>query len=96
MTARGFGYDLHLADAEGFGAAAPLVEVLLRSGLRTLIPELPQVLLEVVRGRQGLVQFQHLLQLGLLIDLLILLEVLRVHQQEPARALSDFAVPLVG
>ena len=38
MHPEGLGHDLHLADARGVGAAAPGFEVLLGSGLGSLVP----------------------------------------------------------
>ena len=76
VLAEGLGHDLHLADPRGVRAAAPGFQEPFRR-LRALIPELPQVLLQIVRDRQGLIPLQRLLELGLLIDLLILLQVLR-------------------
>ena len=96
MTSQGLRLDLHLADARGVGAATPGFEVLLGGGLRALVPELPQVLFEVVRDRQLLVELERFMQLSLLVDLRVLLQVLRVHHQQVASALQHFAVHLVG
>ncbi len=67
--------------------ATPGIQELLGGGLRLLIPDLSQILFQVIRHGQRLVQLERLLQLGLLIDLLVVFEILPVHDQQLARAL---------
>ncbi len=52
VLAEGLRHGLNLADARGVRAATPGLEELLRSGLRALVPELPQILFEVMRHGQ--------------------------------------------
>ena len=87
---QGVGELLQDRNARGLGAANPVVQHPASGRLVRLPPDLPQVLLEVVGHGQRRVQSQGVLQALLLVAARI--EVLRVLQQEPARALEDLAL----
>src|ERR1035437_10767906 len=59
---QGLGEVVEDGDAGAAGATAPAVEAPLGGGLIALIPELPEVLLEVIGGGQGGVELQGFLK----------------------------------
>ena len=94
MGGQGLGEVLEDADPGRLGPPHPVGEEGLRRGLVRLFPELPEILLQIVRGGQRLVQAQGLLEALVLAACVV--EVLGTLEQQPARALENSLVLKIG
>src|SRR5262249_15001599 len=90
MLLESIGEPLEQPDARGARTGQPVAEYTPGRALVGLVPDLPQILLEIVGDGQRLVQTQGPLQPLVLVALGI--QVLRVFQQQPARTLEDASV----
>src|ERR1017187_5827672 len=91
---QGTGELLEHGDLRRIGAANPSVQDSSSAGFVRLPPDLTQVLLEVVRDRQRRVELQGVLQALLFVAEGV--EVFRVLEQQPKRALEALALAFVG
>ena len=83
MSSQRLGHGLENSNAGSIRSSAPIVQELLGGLHGLLIPELSEILFQVIGSRQWLVERQRLLKLLSFIDSLRLGEVFRILQEQP-------------